>query len=373
VVRKLMVKEGQAVKQGDVLLELEDATARATFESVRQNYMALRAAENRLLAEQLDLPAIEFHPDLKAGANDPFVAQHMATQRLLFAARRAALDAEIKGLRESIAGLHAQVAGYSDMLEGRKTQSALQMTQLKNLRELAEQEYAPRNQVLQLQQQHAELTTIIADLQANRGRAQQQIAESTMRIAQRRQEYHKEAGTALADVRREVQAGQDKLKAAADELARIQVRAPVDGQVVGLVVSALGGVVTPGQRLMDIVPQGEALVLEARLPPHVIDRVHADDAVDVRFSAFANSPQLVLDARLVSVSGDAISENQGNAPVSYYLARAEVTAEGLKKLGRRSLQPGMPAEVLIRGGERTLLAYLLHPLTRRVSAAMKEE
>jgi protease secretion system membrane fusion protein len=373
VVKTVLVKEGQSVNKGDILVELEDATARSNFESVRQNYMALRAAESRLLAEQVDLPAITFHADLLAGQADPFVRKHMDTQTELFVARRAALQAELNGTLEQAAGLEAQNAGYASMIESRKAQAELQVEQVKNVRELAAEGYAPRNQLLQLEQSQAELRALIADLQANRLRAQKLITELTMHMAQRRHEYHKEAAAQLAEVRREVNAGQDKLRAVGDELARIQVKSPVDGQVVGLSVSALGGVVTPGQRMMDIVPRGEALLLDARIPPQVIDRVHVGDAADVRFNAFASSPQLVLSAHLVSVSADAITEAQGSGTVSYYLGRAEVTAEGLQRLGSRALQPGMQAEVLIKTGERTLLTYLLHPLTKRLATAMKEE
>jgi len=373
VVRKVMVKEGEAVTTGQVLIELEDAAVRANYESVRQNYMALRAAESRLLAEQVDKPVIAFHADLLAGRADPFVQQHMVTQTQLFTARRAVLDAELSGTLEQIAGFAAQNDGFVSMVESRKAQAELQSEQVRNVRELSAEGYAPRNQLLQMEGAHAELNAVISDLQANRLRAVQSIAELKMRMVQRRHEYHKEAGMQLAEIRREVQAGQEKLKAMSEELARSQIKSPVDGQVVGLGVAALGGVVTPGQRMMDIVPRGEALLLDARIPPQVIDRVRVGDATDVRFSAFANTPQLVLSARLISVSGDAITEAQGSSTVSYYLGRAEVTAEGIRKLGARVMQPGMPAEVLIKTGERSLLTYLLHPLTKRVAAAMKEE
>jgi protease secretion system membrane fusion protein len=373
VVRKVLVKEGQTVNSGDVLLELEDAAARANYEAVRQNYMALRAAESRLLAEQADQSSISFHGDLLAGASDPFVQQHMTTQNALFAARHAALESELASQREAIGGLRAQIAGYASMSESRQTQATLLAQQLRNLRELADEGYAPRNQVLQLEQAQAELRATQADLKASRLRAEQSIAELTARMAQRRQEYRKEAGNQLSEVRREVQADQDKLRAVNEELARVTVRSPADGQVVGLAVSSVGGVVTPGQRLMDIVPRGETLLVDARIPPHVIDRVRAGTPTDVRFSAFVNSPQLVLDGRLVSVSADAVTEQQGAAVVSYYLGRVEVTPAGLKQLGPRVMQPGMPAEVLVRTGERSLLTYLLHPLTKRLAAAMKEE
>jgi protease secretion system membrane fusion protein len=136
-------------------------------------------------------------------------------------------------------------------------------------------------------------------------------------------------------------------------------------------VQTVGGVIGSGQKLMDIVPTSQALMLEARISPHLIDRVHAELPVDVRFSSFANSPQLVVDGKVASVSGDLLIDNRNGA--GYYLVRVAVTPEGLKKLGKRQMQPGMPVEVVFRTGERSMLTYLLHPLTRRMAASMKEE
>ena len=373
VVRKLEVKEGQVVQEGDLLVELEDGNARANQSSMRQTYLAQRAAESRLTAELSGQGAITWHPDLLAEQTDPLVQQHLSTQAQLFAARRATLKAELAGLQDSVAGIRAQMVGLASMLDSRKAQSGLQAEQLKSLKGLAEQGYAPRNQVLQIEQGQAELAATMADLQANRRRAEQQIAELTERMAQRRSEYLRESSAALAEVRREVQSGQDKLKALSDELKRVAVRAPVAGQVVGLAAGALGAVVTPGQRLMDIVPKGAPLLVDVRIPPHVIDRVKVGSATEVRFSAFANSPQLVIDGRLVSLSEDALSEQMGQGTVTYYLGRVALTPEGQKALEGRVMQPGMPAEVLIKTGERSLLTYLLHPLTRRLASAMKEE
>lgn len=373
VVGNVLVKEGQLVKEGEVLVELGQSQVKANFEQVRQNYLALRAAESRSMAELQGRGAIEFHKDLVDGASDPFVRQHMATQSQLFAARRASLESELSAARESIAGLQAQVQGYESMLESRKAQAELQSEQIRSVRELAKEGYASRNQLLQLEQSQAELRATIAELQSSRVRAQQAIAETRMRMAQRREEYNKEASTQLAEVRREVQAQQERLHAVSEELARVRIKSPVDGQVVGMTVTAVGGVVTPGQRLMDIVPQDSALLLDAKVPPHVIDRIRVGDPVDVRFSAFAHSPQLMVPAKLVSLSHDALSEQMGASMVTYYLGRVEVTREGLDMLGSRVMQPGMQAEVLVRTGERSLLKYLLHPLTKRLAAALKEE
>jgi protease secretion system membrane fusion protein len=124
---------------------------------------------------------------------------------------------------------------------------------------------------------------------------------------------------------------------------------------------------------MDIVPDGEGVVLEAKIPTNVIDRVRKNEVVDVRFTGFAHSPQLVVDAVLTSISGDVITEQTPAGAMSYYLARVQITPTGLKQLGERTLQPGMQAEVLLKTGERSLLTYLLHPLTKRIAASMKEE
>ena len=373
VVHNVLVKEGQMVKAGDILVELDEGLSKANFESIRQNYMGQRASESRLLAEQSGVERINFHPDLLKSASDPLVMQHMQSQNLLFQSRRAALQAEMQAGEENLGGLKAQFDSTTSMLENRRNQASLQEQQIKSLKELAADGYAPRNQVLQLEQAQSELRSLMADLQGNLNRIQRSIAEIHQRLTQRKQEYLKEVSQQLADVRREVQSGQDKLKAVTEELARTQVKSPVDGQVVGMQVSSVGGVVTPGQRLMDVVPNGEPLVVDAKIPPHIIDKVFAGEAVEVRFSTFANSPQWVLDAKLMSVSKDVISEQTAMGVQSYYLARAAISEEGLNVLGKRVLQPGMPAEVLIKTGERSLLTYLLHPLTKRLAASMKEE
>lgn len=372
VVREVKAREGGEVKQGDVLLVLDDAATRAIFESVRQNYLAQRAAESRLLAELGSASAIAFHPDLLAKA-DPLTAQHVTVQKQLFDSRRAAQVAERSAGQQSINGLEAQVAGMRQMLESKRAQQQLQSRQVASVRALADDGFAPRNQALQLEQNQAELRTTIAELETSIQRTLSAIAETRLRIAQREQEYVKEASSQLADVRREVQANQERLAAITAELGRTEIKAPVGGQVIGLAVTGVGGVVTPGQRLMDILPRGESLLLEAKVPPNVIDRIKVGDSTEVRFQAFANSPQLVVHGKLVSLSGDAVNEAVGAAVHTYYLARVELTPEGVKALGDRVMQPGMMADVLIRTGERSLLTYLLHPLLKRVASAMTEE
>jgi len=371
IVREVQVKEGQMVNAGQVLIRLDDAVVRANFESVRQHYLTFRSMEGRLLAEQAGQSRISFHADLLQAGDDLLTRQNMRNQEQLFQSRRQALQAEMQAFAESSRGQAAAIEGFQGLLVSRKRQLELLHEELAGVRDLVKEGYAPRTRQMEVERSAAEAMGSMADLQANIQRARSAIAEQKLHAIQRQQEYRKEVDTQLADVRREVQADAQKFKAAAEELERMTIRAPADGQVVGLAAQSVGGVIQAGQNLLDIVPSNAQLLVETKVAPHLIDRVRAGQMADVRFSAFAHSPQLVVEGKVDSISGDLITEPQTR--LQYYLARISVTADGLKELGNRQLQAGMPVEVVIKTGERTLLTYLLHPLTKRIAASMKEE
>ena len=343
----------------------------ANYESIRQHYLTLRAMEGRLLAEQGGLGKIVFHPDLLKASSDVYIQQTINNQQQLFQSRRMSLQADMDAIKESIQGQEASIQGAEGMLKARTSQLAFLQEELKGIRDLVKDGYAPRNKQLELERMAAEAMGSIADLQGNILRAHRAISEMKLRAIQRTQEYRKEVDAQLSDVRREVQADADKYRAATQELERTVMRAPSEGQVVGLTVQTVGAVIGSGQKLMDIVPRNEALLLETKVSPHFIDRVHPGLETDVRFSAFAHSPSLVVQGKVESISADLITEPQTN--MSYYLARVSITPEGMKELGTRQMQAGMPAEVVIKTGERTVLTYLLSPLLKRMAASMKEE
>lgn len=371
IISEVHVKEGQFVKAHTPLLKVDTAIAQANFESIRLHYLTVRAMEGRLLAEQSNQNRIDFHPDLKQAADNTQLKEILANQRSLFDSRRNALKADADASQEGIRGLEASIQGFQGLLSSRKSQMESIKEELNGIRDLVKEGYVARNKQLEIERMLADVSGSIADYQSNILRARQSILEAQTRIRQRKEEYRKEVDSQLAEIRREVQADAEKLKAATDELARTTIRAPVDGQVVGLAVQTVGGVITPGQKLMDIVPQDETLLLETRIPPHLIDRVEPGKLTDVRFSAFAHSPALVVEGRVDSISTDLILDPANNT--SYYLARISLTPEGLKTLGNRQMQAGMPAEVIIKTGERTVLEYILHPLLKRIAATMKEE
>lgn len=373
IIRQVMVHEGQHVQEGQPLLELDSATMRANYESVRQRYLSLRAMQGRLQAEQADKDSISFHPDLQEAKVDPLIQVQMQTQSQLLQTRRFALRAALQAIEESIQSQQAMQQTYDAMLTQRRSQLALVQEELGNTRSLVAEGYAPRNRQLELERQVADIQAAIVELLGNTQRAQRAVAELRQQSQVRRQEYRKEVETQLAEVLREVQSDAEKLNAVSADLARAEIRAPATGQVIGLAVQTVGGVIQAGQKLMDIVPEDEPLLLEARIDPHFIDRVHPGLKTDVRFNAFAHTPQLVVQGEVQSLSNDLLSEQVGGTVVSYYLARVKVTPEGMKTLGTRRMQPGMQAEVVIKTGERSMLTYLLNPLTKRLAASMKEE
>lgn len=371
IIREVNVSEGQEVEAGDVLFRLNEASARANFEGVRQRYLGLRAVQARLQAEQMAQTDLVLHPDLLLAQSDPLMVVQVQTQQALLRTRVRSLQAELNSLKEGILGQEAIVDSSNAMQGSRQLQLRLLNEELDQTRQLVLEGYAPRNRQLELERALADVQASLYDLQGRKDQATHTIADMRQRIDRARHVFLQEVQSQLTSVTQEVQSDEDKLTALEGDLERTDITAPVSGQVVGLSVQSVGAVIQSGQRLLDIVPKNESLVLDVRIAPHLIDKVYPALDTDVRFSSFAHSPQLVVQGRVRSVSKDLITDPQSG--VTFYLARVVLTEQGMKDLQGRRLQPGMPAEVLIKTGERSMLTYLIHPLTKRFAASMKEE
>jgi protease secretion system membrane fusion protein len=372
IVKEVLVQEGQQVKEGEVLLRLDGAVAKANYEAVRQRYLGLRAMQSRLFADQVGSKTISFHPDVQTAMNDPLIKQQVATQQQLIQARQAGLAADLQGVEENIQGLKEQLGSYQNILVQRRNQQALLTEELNNTRNMVKEGYSPRNRQLELERMLAESNASIAEISGNSLRISRQMAELTQRSVSRKQEYRKEIESQLADVTREVQSDAEKFVAVKADLDRMEIKAPAAGQVVGLSVQTVGAVLQPGQKLLDLVPDNQTLLLEAHIPPHLIDKIQQGLMTDIRFNTFAHTPQLVVQGKVMSVSGDLMSDPH-NPKALFFMARVQVTSEGMKTLGTRQMQNGMPAEIVIKTGERSMLTYLLNPLLKRVAASLKEE
>jgi protease secretion system membrane fusion protein len=371
IVQAIHVREGQDVKEGDVLFEFDAKMASANHETISQRYLNLRAVQARLLAESTGAAVLSFHPDLKAAAKDPLVAGQMEMQSSLWRARRAALASELQAADEAILGQRATIEAMRSIKGARTTQLQLVRQELEQMRPLAAEGYLPKNRIMELERSVAELQASLADVSGQSLRAERSIAEIEQRKITRMQESRKEVAGQLSEVSKEVESDAARLVSVEADLDRVKVRATATGQAVGVTVQTVGAVVQAGQKLLDIVPKGEPLLIEAHVATHLIDKVKTGLKADVRFATFSHEPQLVIEGQVASVSKDFLVD-QANSP-PYYLARIVLTEEGKKTLGKRQMQPGMPAEVVIKTGERSLLTYLLSPLTKRVAASMKEE
>lgn len=375
IVREILVHEGQEVEHDEVLMRLDGLQVKAGYEATLQQYLGLRAQESRLLAERDGAAGIVFHRSLSDGRYGEAAEKQRANQLALFEARRRSRDLDLQAMDESILGLRASLAGTEGPLKARRLQEETIARELESSRELAQAGFLPLQRVRELERALEDARGSVLDLEANRKRLEQSIAEQLSRRDLRIKDFLREVGQQIADVQKEVEAAEERLKASSAELARIEIRAPVAGQVVGLATQTVGGVVTGSQRLMEIVPKDEGLLIEAKVPPNFIDRVKAGQSVDVRFTTFANTPQLVVEGRLLTISTDAVDASGGlaNLPGSYYLGRVGLTELGVKQLGGRLLQAGMPVEVIIKTGERSVLKYLLHPIIKRMASSMIEE
>ncbi|UMR31008.1 HlyD family type I secretion periplasmic adaptor subunit [Massilia sp. MB5] len=230
-----------------------------------------------------------------------------------------------------------------------------------------------RSRLLELERTYAQLTGAVSEDVGNLGRAQRQIMEVTLRRTQRTQDFQKDLRSVLSDTQREAEALASRLDGLEYDLHNTEVKAPVDGIVVGLTVFTRGGVVGPGAKMMDIVPSDDPLVVEGQLPVHLIDRVHNGLPVELVFSAFNTNKTPHIPGVVTQVSADRTVEERTGVP--YYKVRARVSSEGAKLIAHKKLdiQPGMPVEVFVKTGERTLMSYLLKPVFDRAHSSLSED
>ncbi len=369
-IAELAVREGDAVRAGQVLVRLDDTQARSQLDVARGQWFTASAVEARLVAERLEHAQIEFPAALHEAHADPRAGAAMALQRELFATRKRALASELAILGESIRGLEAQLRGVEASSQARRTQVGLLREEIARQRELVDEGFYPRNRLSEQERALAALNAAIAEDAGNVGRIRQQIAEARSRIVARENQQRQEVESQLTDVQRDAGALLSRIEALDFDLRNTQIAAPTDGLVVGLAVHTVGGVVGVGNPLMEIVPADEPLKIDAQIPPHLIDHVRAGLEVDILFPAFNRATTPNVGGRVLQVSADVLVDPQRD--IQYFKAVVEVTAEGMAKLRQHEIRAGMPAEVFVRTGERTLLNYLVKPLTDRLKGALTE-
>jgi membrane fusion protein, protease secretion system len=370
-ISKILVKEGDIVKAGQPLVEMDGTQSRSNAETTRIQYFTARSAEARLIAERDGLSSITFPPETLGPNIDPRVAGTVDIQRQLFNARMSSLRSELSAIDENIAGLGAQNAGLESSRSGKEIQLKLLKEQVTGMRNLSKDGYAPRNRLLELERNLAQLESAVLEDTGNLTRGQRQISELKLRRLQRQQDFQKEVRTQLADVQKETEALRSRLEGLDHDVKNNLVRSPVDGAVADVAVFTEGGVVGPGFRMMDIVPLDEPFIVEGQIPIHLVDSVLPGLPVDLIFSAFNQNTTPHVPATVTQVSPDRLVDEATHMP--YYRMRAEITPEGRKMMSTLNVRAGMPVELFVKTGERSLINYLMKPLRDHMKSSLTEE
>lgn len=371
VVDEILVRDGSVVKKGDILIRMNTTRAKSEAETLRGQYYSGLAVQARLSAERDGFNDIKFPAELLEAKTDPRAQDAIILQDQLFDSRRQALSSDLRATEQNIAGLRAQITGLESLQKARKEQWRFISEQLRGMRSLARDGYVPRNRLLELERTGSQIQGDIAEAVSSMVQAQRQISELELRMAQRRQEYQREVRTQLTDTQREVQSLYSRMQYADFELQHTSVRSPASGVVVGLSVFTNGGVISQGTQLMEIVPEDEPLMVEVKVPVHLIDKVYPGLPVELMFTAFNQRTTPHIPGEVVTVSADRLVEEKNGEP--YYRVEAKVTPEGKEMLKTYDVRPGMPVDALIKLGERTLLNYLLRPVLDRAGTALVQE
>jgi len=371
IIERIVVKEGQRVEKDQVLLTLDETQSTSALKAAELQWWTALATEARLEAELTQRATLEIPEILRSEGDNPDLQSILETQRGVLRSRRSAAAGEIRLIRGSQRGLETQLDSLQTLKSSRERQVALFSDQMASANALHLQGYVSKNQTLEIERQLNEVRSRQSEDLANINGIQARLAELKMRESQFHIDLRRETEAELADVRRELGALAERVAMLRDVNQRQVIRAPVSGTVVALAVTTVGGVIKPGDRVLDIVPDGDDLIVEARVDPRYVDRVRVGLPADLRFDAYISSaqqPMVTGDVKVVSA--DAMHDERTG--MAFYKIRVGIPSAEIKRLSGLKMQPGMPCTVMIKTGERSLLAYLTQPLLRRFAGAMAE-
>lgn len=368
IVGAILVKNGDAVTAGDVVLRLDDTQTRAALGVIVSQLVELTGRKARLTAEREDAAEIVFPSDF-AGMG-PDVERVAAGERRLFEARRKTVSGQKAQHRERIEQLRHEITGLSSQRDAKGRELKLVREELGRLTDLYRRNLLPVTRVLAMQRDETRIDGEHGALVAQIARANGQIGEIELQLLTIDQTIRSDAQKELRELEARIAELSERRVAAEDQLKRIDLRAPISGTVHELSVFTVGGVIAQGETLMLIVPKDDRLVIEVRVSPVDIDQLRLGQASVLRFPAFNLRTTPEVSGKLTRIAADLTREQQTGQ--SYYVARIEVDDAGLAVLGSLKLIPGMPVEAFIETGERTALSYLVKPLTDQFARAFKE-
>jgi len=370
IVKRLNVKDGDIVTKGDELIVLDDTEIRASLEIIRSQHITLLAQMARLLAERDGLKKIIFsdefnrYPTSKTRAAKKNETHVFSSRKNTYLGEKRILNERIKQISSKIRGLRGQISSKKDL-------RALYRTEIKDLKELLAEGFANKQRLQDIERNDVIVRGEISALTAEIASSQMQQSETRLQIVQIGKEIQQEVAAQVTEVQTQLYDIQERLLPTEDRLNRMVIKAPESGQVMGLAIHTEGGVIGVEKPILDIVPQDAELIIDAQVSPLDIDRVHVGLVAEVRFSSFKQGKTPTLEGRVIYLSADSFIDEKTGA--SYYRANIELDSENLKKLGELQLLPGMPAEVLIITGERTVFEYLAQPITNAFARTFIED
>ncbi|MFM8330552.1 MAG: HlyD family type I secretion periplasmic adaptor subunit [Candidatus Methylumidiphilus sp.] len=375
IIKTLQVRDGDTVAKDQVLATLDDTQWRAQLEVLRGQYYAASAREARLVAQRDGMDKVHYPADLLAHQDDPRVAEAIRLQNQTFAVRRQAQEGEIAVYQRQIEQLRAKATGLKAQKLSRDRLVDSFRSELADFQNLLKEGFTEKQKVRDLERNLAQNEGQQGELLSTIAATELEISETELKVLQLKKELQREVAKEMSEAEASLAEARERIQSLEATVKRCVVKAPDAGMVLGLAVHTIGAVIAPGGRILDIVPQNDKLIVEAQVSLMDIDRVKVGQTAEVRFSAFKSRETPKMEGRLIGLSADKLVDESKPDKPSYYLARVEVTAEGAQDLARHHLDlvPGMPAEVLINTGARTLLQYITRPLTDTFARSFIED
>jgi HlyD family secretion protein len=357
VVGELLVRDGSHVKAGDTLVRLDDTQTKANLGIVTKQLDELFARQTREEAERDGMDSVVFPAGLVARGSDPDVERLMTGESRLFAIRGNARDGQKAQMQDEIAGIEVQRDARVSQIEWIKKE-------LEGVNELWKKNLVPYTKLTTLEREAARL-------EGERGQLISQIAQTKGKIAQVDQDMRAEVGKDLGEIRGKTSELLERKIAAEDQLKRVDIRAPQDGVVHQSNVHTVGGVINAGEPIMMVVPETDVLTVELKIEPKDIDQVHVGQAAALKFSAFNQRTTPEVEGAVSMLSADVTQDQKTSA--YFYTARVSVAEDELAKLGPLKLVAGMPVEAFVKTGDRSVVSYLVRPMSDQIARAFREK
>ncbi|KJF72665.1 HlyD family type I secretion periplasmic adaptor subunit [Agrobacterium arsenijevicii] len=370
VVSELMVRDGDRVKAGDVVMRIDATMTRANLAIIVKSLDQFSARRARLESERDRAVSVVFPQVLLERAGDTEIAAMMNAEQHLYESRRAVRESKKRQLEQRVRQLRDEIAGMDAERAANFREQGMVDEELNRFRSLHEKGLMEKSRLSTLERQATDIEGDIGRLMAGIAGVGAKISETSLQIIQIDEQWSEEVGSDLREMDARIGEYVERRVAAEDQLKRVDIVAPQDGLVHQLAVHTVGGVIAPGEPIMMIVPEVDKLVVEAKVAPQDIDQIYYGQATNLRFSAFNQKTTPEITGTVERIAADVTVDQRTGT--SYYVVRVATSPEQIKRLGEFSLMPGMPVEAFITTGQRSVLSYFLKPLLDQANRTFRE-